>query len=166
MTGWGFSARTKFKRQYGRLDPTVRNAADISVDSLPGSDDPALLGRYKQGMGGGGLCVRFGKEIQDHLPCQLEPRRDRIPQGMRSQVRLRQGLIRPARGGSLPSGVYQPGISIPDRDSRTVLNAGRHERSKQAFLFHFFRAWNDPFPGCLILHRTVSRTVFISNMPD
>ena len=51
MTRWGFSARTKFKRQYGRLDPTVRNAVDISVENLLGSDNPTLLGRYKQGMG-------------------------------------------------------------------------------------------------------------------
>ena len=165
MTGWGFSART--------IQTSIRSLGSDRQECgrhIGGQSArvrrPSVVGQVQTGHGGGGLCVRFGKEIQDHLPCQLEPRRDRIPQGMRSQVRLRQGLIRPARGGSLPSGVYQPGISIPDRDSRTVLNAGRHERSKQAFLFHFFRAWNDPFPGCLILHRTVSRTVFISNMPD
>ncbi len=58
------------------MDPTVRNAADISVDSLPGSDDPALLGRYKQGMGGGVFAYDLGRKYR--IICRVNWNREEI----------------------------------------------------------------------------------------
>ena len=47
---WAFAIESSFKKQYRRLDVGTRKKVDDAMHDLQRSENPALLGRYKQGM--------------------------------------------------------------------------------------------------------------------
>ncbi len=47
---WTFEIKPPFKKQYRGLDAITRKKVDDAMRDLQGSENPALLGRYKQGM--------------------------------------------------------------------------------------------------------------------
>ena len=47
---WTFEIKPSFKKQYRDLDAKTRKKVDGAMHDLQGSENPALLGKYKQGM--------------------------------------------------------------------------------------------------------------------
>ncbi len=49
MSTWIPNRRPVFARQFGRLDSKTKKRAEYAVSNLLAADNPALLGKYKQG---------------------------------------------------------------------------------------------------------------------
>ncbi len=49
MTNWNTERTPTFRRQYKNIGHGRRHAVDIAVEVLKASENPAVLGRYKQG---------------------------------------------------------------------------------------------------------------------
>ena len=47
---WTFAIESSFKKQYRGLDAATRKKVDNTMHDLQVSENPALRGRYKQGM--------------------------------------------------------------------------------------------------------------------
>ena len=50
MSSWVPNRRAMFIKQFGRLDPEIRQRAENAVLEMLASENPARLGKYKQSM--------------------------------------------------------------------------------------------------------------------
>ena len=86
---WTFEIKPPFKKQYKGLDATTRRKVDYAMRDLQGTENPALLGRYKRGMRV--FSYDVGRK-HNNLQRKLGQQRDRIASRMRSQISIWQGL--------------------------------------------------------------------------